>query len=151
MIPHTSAVPSKIRIWQQNTRKSLHNTNYILNEANPKNFDIILLQEPWINPLGKSQGSHNWRIVYPSTLHHNNHNPIRSVILINTNISTDMYTVLDILSSDITVFCLKGDFGHCTIFNIYNDCSNNNIALALQTYLEINEHTMLPSPSNHML
>ena len=151
MIPHTSAALSKIRIWQQNARKSLHNTDYILNEANLKNFDIILLREPWIDCLGKLCGSHNWRIIYPSTLHLNNHNPIRSVILININISTNMYTALDILSSNITTIHLKGDFSHCAIFNIYNDCSNNNTTLALQTHLESNECITLPSPSDHML
>ena len=151
MIPHTSAVPSRIRIWQQNTRKSLSNTDYILNLANPKNYNLLLIQEPWIDCLGKSHSSHNWRIVYLSTHQLDNHNPIRSVILINTNISTDMYTVLDIPSSDITAIRLKGNFSHCTIFNIYNDFSNNNTIDTLQKYLKSNEHVALPLPSDHML
>ena len=62
-----------------------------------------------------------------------------------------MYTVLDIPSSDITAIHLKGDFGHCTIFNIYNDCSNNNTIDTLQKYLESNKCVALPLLSDHML
>ena len=149
--PHTARAPSKIRIWQQNARKSVRNTNYILNEANPTKYDLILIQEPWFDHLGKTRGTHNWRIVYLPTIYQENHAPIRSIILINTNISTNMYTALDIPCSDITAIRLKGDFGHCSIFNVYNDCTNNNTITALRSYLNSHGPEALPSPSDHML
>ena len=149
--PHTARVPSNIKIWQQNARKSARNTNYILNTADPSKYDIILIQEPWFDHLGKTRGTHNWRIVYPLTIYHDDHDPIRSIILINTNISTNIYTTLDIPCSDIMAVRLKGDFSYCSIFNIYNDCTNNNTTTALQNYLSTHSSEALPSPTDHML
>ena len=65
------------------------------------------------------------------------HDPIRSIILINTNISTDAYCSLDIPHSDISTIRLSGDFGSCSIFNIYNDCTNNNTIHTLNTFLHV--------------
>ena len=149
--PHTARALSNIKIWQQNARKSARNTNYILNTADPSKYNIILIQEPWFDHLGKTRGTHNWRIVYPPTIYHENHDPIRSIILINTNISMNTYTALDIPCSNITAIRLKGDFGYCSIFNIYNDCTNNNTITALQNYLTTHGAEALPSPTDHML
>ena len=138
MNPHTARAPSNIKIWQQNARKSARNTNYILNTADPSKYDIILIQEPWFNHLGKTQGTHNWRIVYPPTIYHDDHDPIRSIILINTNIFTNMYTTLDIPCSDIMAVRLKGDFGYCSIVNIITIVQ---ITTPLQLYRTIYQHT----------
>lgn len=84
-------------------------------------------------------------------LHSENCNCIHSIILVNTSISTNSYINLDILSSDITAIQLKGKFSHCTIFNIYNDCNNNDTTTALQIYLNENPQIALPSSTDHML
>ena len=66
------------------------------------------------------------------------------------NISTDAYTTLTIHHSDIMAIHLKGGFGHCSIFNIYNDCKNNHSTDALHTYLRMNLASALPLPTDHM-
>ena len=114
-------------------------------------FNLILIQEPWLDSYGNARGNHHWCIVYPSNRYANRHNILRSIILINANISTDTYTQLKIHHSDITAICLKGVFGHCTIFNIYNNCTNNSTTDALHTYLRSNMATALPTPTDHML
>ena len=38
-----------------------------------------------------ARGNHHWHIVYPSNRHTDGHGTIRSVILANANISTDVY------------------------------------------------------------
>ena len=151
MLPHTARAPLKLRIWQQSTCKSLHNTDYILNQANPKDFNLLLIQEPWFNRLGKSRGTPNWWIIYPPSIYQEHHKPICLIILVNTNISTETYTALTIPSGDITATWLKGDFGQCTIFNIYNDCTNNNTIHSLSNYLTAHAHTITPELTNHML
>ena len=143
-------VPTKLRIWQQNARKSQTAQHYILN-TDPLLYDLILLQEPWIDSYGNTRGNHHWRIVYPSNRHTDGHGTIRSVILINTNISTDAYATLSIPHSDITAIQLKGELGHCSIFNIYKDCTNNSTTNALHTYLNNNLASILPLPTDHML
>ena len=151
MIPHTPSSPAKLRIWQQNTRKSKINTDNIINQASLTKYDIILIQEPWFDHLGKMRGTHNWHIIYHFTIYQDNHQCICSIILINTNISTNAYTPLDIPYSDITAIHLKGKFSNCSIFNIYNNCTNNPTTTALQTYLDEHPHEALPSPNDHIL
>ena len=58
--------------------------------------------------------------------------------------------MLDILKSDITAIQLNRDFRYCSIFNIYNYCTNNNTTNALELYLNTNLTTVLPHPSDHM-
>jgi len=84
--------PNQLRIWQQNAHKSQTVHNYVLNNADPSAYDLILLQEPWIDSYGKSRGNTYFRTIYPSTFYSDNHDPIHSLILINTNISTDSYS-----------------------------------------------------------
>ena len=94
---------------------------------------------------------HSWRIIYPMSIYQEKHDPIWSIMLINTNISTNMYTTLDIPSGDIMAICLKGNYGHCSIFNIHNNCMNNNVTMALHDYLSTHNPDVLPSPTDHML
>lgn len=135
--------PTKLYIWQQNTRKSQLAQQYILDTA-PSLYNLILIQEPWLDTFGNARGNHHWHIIYSSNRFDGNHNTIRLIILINTNIAMDTYNALTINHSDITAICLKGDFGHCSIFNSYNNCTNNNtkadfisINNKLCTHLEI--------------
>ena len=134
--PHPPRAPAKLCILQQNVHHSYTNQQYILQHTDPSRFDIILLQEPWFDKLGKSRANSHWRMVYPSN-YYLPHDPIHSIILINTNISTDTYCSLDIPHSDISVIRLSGDFGSCSIFNIYNDCTNNNTIHTLKTFLHV--------------
>ena len=76
---------------------------------------------------------------------------IRSIILINTNISTDSYNPLNIPHSNITAICFQSASSTCLMFNIYNNCNNNSTILLLGTYLHNNINTMLPSLADHML
>lgn len=146
---YNPAALSKLRIWQQNTRKSQVAHQHTLN-TDPFLFNLILIQEPWIHSFSNARGSHNWQVIYPSNRYNDNHNTICSIILVNTNISTDSYISLHIPHSDITVLCLKGDFGHCAIFNIYNDCTNNESTDALKAYLMTDLPTAQPLSNNHM-
>ena len=143
-------MPSRLHIWQQNARKSQVAQHYILN-INPCLYNLILLQEPWIDSFGNARGNHHWRIIYPANRFIDGHSTIRSIILINSNISTDSYTALSIPHSNISTLHLSGNFGTCSVFNIYNDCNNNNTIKALKLYLNTNPNEALPSPTDHML
>ena len=110
---------------------------------------MILIQEPWLDSYSNTRGNHHWPLPYPSNHYNDNCNTIRSIMLINTNISTDTYTQLKIQHSDITTICLKGDFSSCSIFNIYNNCNDNSTTDHLHAFL--NPELALPSPTDHML
>ena len=141
---------SHLHIWQQNARKSLTAQHYILN-TNPSLFNLILIQEPWLDTLGNTRGNHHWQIIYPSNRYTDGHNTLRSIILINTRIPTNLYTVLNIPHSNISALHLRGDFGACSIFNIYNNSNDNSTIDALRTYLESNPTEALLRSTDHML
>ena len=88
-------------------------------------FGIITLQEPAINPFNHSIASKDWITVYPTT-HEAHPEKTRTLTLINASISTDAWKQVNFPSGDVTVTIMKGTWGKMTIFNIYNDCSNNN-------------------------
>ena len=47
--------PEQLRIWQQNAHKSQTAQDYIINTARPEEWDVLAIQEPWIDTLGKSR------------------------------------------------------------------------------------------------
>jgi hypothetical protein len=103
-----------------------------------------------MDSFGKSRGNAFFRTIYPSTYYTENHEPIRSLILVNTNISTDCYSSLNIPSSDITAIHLRTSSGSIALFNIYNDNTHNRSITAVDSFLS--RHPILTSAShnNHM-
>ena len=102
MIIRPPELPQKLRIWQQNVQKSKTAHSYVINTANPKDWDILALQEPWIDSYGNSCGSQYWRVIYPANFYEEDRMCIQSILLVNTNLSTDCYIPLLIPHSDIT-------------------------------------------------
>jgi endonuclease/exonuclease/phosphatase family metal-dependent hydrolase len=147
MINRPARKPHLLRIWQQNTHKSKAAQQYILNSASSEDWDIIAIQEPWLDHFNNARGSPYWHILYPCTHLMDNSPRTRSILLINTNIATDTYSQLDLPNPDITAVKFHGLHGHLTIFNIYNDCTHNDNIAALSTFLD--HHP--PQPHDPML
>jgi len=116
----TPIPPSKLRIWQQNTHKLKYAQQYILNTAKPEDWDVIAIQEPYLDKFNNARGSRYWHILYPSNHLLDNTSHTHSILMINSNIATDAYTQLAILNTDITTVLFNREFGHLSIFNIYN-------------------------------
>ena len=47
--------------------------------------------------------------------------------------------------SDITAICFKGDNGYLSLFNIYNEITNNDTIGYLDSFLTRNTHLIRPS------
>jgi hypothetical protein len=127
--------PNKLCIWQQNTHKSKVAHEYLLNTANPTNWDVIAIQEPWLDALGNARGTRYWCVLYPSNHLHDGSSRPRSILLVNTNIAMDLYISLIIPNSDITAIRFQGNHRFLSLFNIYNDCTHNDNLTALNNYL----------------
>ncbi|KAF8055948.1 Endonuclease/exonuclease/phosphatase, partial [Lyophyllum atratum] len=140
-----------LRIWQQNVHKSDIAQAAVLNSARPEDWDVIALQESFLDRLGNTKASPFWIVRYPYHHRRDGSNRSRSVLLINTNIASDSYTVLDIPSTDITAVRFNGDFGHLSLFNVYNDCTHNDSLTCLSTFLSSSLHLARPSARDHML
>lgn len=73
----------------------------MLNSLNPNDWDIIALQEPYIDFSRVMCATHPWRVVYP-LCHYSSSGDTRLVMLINKNLITNHWEVLPVDSSDIT-------------------------------------------------
>ena len=144
-------LPQKLRIWQQNVHKSKTAHSYLINTANPKDWNILALQEPWIDSYGNSHGSQYWRVIYPANFYEEDRTRVRSILLVNTNISTDCYIPLLIPHSDITALRFKGDNRFLSVFNIYNEITNNDTLRALDLFYDHNNRVIRPTDSDGVL
>lgn len=112
---------TKLRIWQQNTNKSLEAQLDMLNNVSPRDVDIIAVQEPYLDESGFSRGNSHWFIIYPP-----NHRTLpsrpRSLLLVNRQIDSNVWKSLEIPSGDITGILLKSADNHSiAVYNVYND------------------------------
>ena len=90
----------RIRQANHNGSPSAHDS--LINSSAHEDFDILLLQEPYINTLGKVSASSKWRVVYPSS-HLSLAEKIRAVILVNASLSTNVWHQVDINDSNDAV------------------------------------------------
>ncbi|KNZ77827.1 hypothetical protein J132_03336 [Termitomyces sp. J132] len=74
-----------------------------------------------------------------------------SIILVDANIPTDSYSFLNVTSSDITAIQFTNDRSSLALFNIYNDCTNNNSLTTLSTYFTSSLCTACPHHDDNML
>ncbi|KAI4520977.1 hypothetical protein EV122DRAFT_209018, partial [Schizophyllum commune] len=88
-------------------------------------WDIICLQEQYMNSYDNIVASSRWRPVYPSQWSSNRRRS-RSVILVNAALDTNSWRPIEVPGThDITAIQIETVAGRTTIFNIYNDCANN--------------------------
>jgi hypothetical protein len=123
----TTTVKHTLTIWQQNVNKSRTCQHDLISSANlaRRGIDIVVLQEPSINAFGNTIASRDWIPIYP-TNHSSNPSKTRSLFLVRSNILTEKWKQVDFPSGDITAIQLSGAWGELMIFNIYNDCENND-------------------------
>ena len=125
----------------------------LINSDAHENFDIILIQEPMINALGKVSASPKWRVVYPSS-HLSLQEGIRAVMLVNANLSTNAWHQIDIDdSNDIVAIQIEGLFGTASIINIYNDQKHSRTLIRADIAITDIQSKIdaLPQPHNHYL
>jgi exonuclease III len=111
----------KLRIQQQNLNKSLVATEHLLNSTAPELFDIIAIQEPYIDFKGKARARWHWYPIYPKSHYTDDAGYTRSMLLINRKIASDTWTAIDIDSPDVTGVQIKTANSIVIIFNLYCD------------------------------
>ena len=79
--------PGYFRIWQQNIAKSSIAQHELLVMAGLGNWDVMALQEPYIDHLGLMHANSHWTVIYPSNKNQQNQNHTRSVILVGLHIN----------------------------------------------------------------
>jgi len=117
--------PVWLRIWQQNLNKSRVAQEDLINSDVHKSYDLLILQEPYIDSYGNTKATRHWRVVYPSSCRTMALLP-RAVVLVSTELDTNRWSQLDIPDRrDVVALRVTGEFGQVTIYDIYNDCSSS--------------------------
>lgn len=127
----------RLSIWQQNINKSpISQHTLISNTILIKHgIDILALQKPAVNAFNQSISSKDCISIYPST-HQSHPDKTRTLILIHASVSTDSWEQLEFPLGDVTAITLQGAWGKLFLFNIYNNCDNNDIIKALTNFHE---------------
>lgn len=114
-----------LRIWQQNLNNSLTAQHSLINGPTAMHWDVLALQEPAVDPhLGLTKANSHWRVVYLTHKYSNDSRP-RAISLINAKISTNNWKQIPFPSRDVVITQFHSAQGSCTIFNIYNNRTNN--------------------------
>ena len=132
--PVNSTTSAHLRIWQQNLNHSLTSQLHLPNSVHPNNWDVLILQEPWMGHLGTCSSPH-WRVPYPDTYFVDNTEKPHSLILINTNLPTNSYEQIHFNSPDITGILIAQGTSKIILINIYNNCNHNNALDSVSTLL----------------
>jgi hypothetical protein len=90
-------------------------------------------------------------VVYPTNFYAEGHLHVCSILLINTNLSTDSYISLPILHSDISAVHFRGKNGYLSLFNIYNEITNNDTLTCLDLFTDLNSSLICPTISDCIL
>ena len=109
-VNHEGGTRSEIVIWQQNVNKSQTGQHDLISSGRLAHvgIDIVALQEPAVNYLGKTIAARDWIPVYPS-MHKKEPSKTRSLILINAAILTERWEQVDFPSGDVTVVRIMGN------------------------------------------
>ena len=96
-----------------------------------KNWDILALQEPYIDTFGNTKANSRCHVVYLSS-HLTNSNTNRSTILVNSALDVNKWAQIPLKdTNDISVIQLAMPRGRITIFNLYVNCNHSEALSAL--------------------
>ncbi|KAF5366713.1 hypothetical protein D9758_006448 [Tetrapyrgos nigripes] len=159
MIQDGPTTVQELKILQMNTHKSKTATLDLINETGTNNtdlsdiYDIICIQEPWVDGVGNAQQNHRWMMIYPFSRPTLGTNVLlRSVILINKRIPSSSWQQLEVTrTNDITAVTFNAGTSRLHIFNIYNDGNHSTNLYTLRTYLNNHRNTLLWNESDHMM
>ncbi|KAK6987876.1 Endonuclease/exonuclease/phosphatase, partial [Favolaschia claudopus] len=144
----TTSNAVSLRMKSLNCRKEEEVLTSLMNSTIPDDWDIIHVHEvPYSITTKTFWSSTHWIPFFP-TLTPTKDNPIRSLILVNSNIPSDSFVQLPFTSRDVVNLhfaSLK-----LLIIGIYNDGTHNNTISSLNTYLST-IHLLSPSSPVHTL
>ena len=103
---------------------------YVINSLVHKDWDLLLLQELYIDKFGNTKATSKWHTLYLSS-HLTDNTLNRSVILVNAALDTSTWAQVPLEgSNNVTIIRFQLPQGQITIFNIYNDCTHSDTLMS---------------------
>ena len=140
-----------LRICQLNVGKSLDCQSELINTISPKDYDLILIQQPYLDHLKNTRATPYWSVVYPTCHLHEKSARTRAITLVNKNLSTNAWSSIDNNSPDIVAIQLRANVGQVYIFNVYNDQTHHRTVHELMNAarrLGLEVHPDTPPPGH---
>ncbi|KAF5369381.1 hypothetical protein D9758_002542 [Tetrapyrgos nigripes] len=134
-----------LRILQLNVNNSATGQLALVN-GHAKDYHLIALQEPAIDFLGNTKSAYGLRLIYPPK-HRDDPKRTRSVILVNRNILTGVWTTLPINNPDVTAIQITGSFGTLCIYNLYiagGHSQHDEALIVVHTYMNTVHANQVP-------
>jgi hypothetical protein len=126
--------PNRLRIKQQNCKHSKTVTDTLISDTNPDDWDIILLQEPYIYPNTHiTVTSPKWFTIYPRA---NPTNPPKTATLISSKFPSNAFEQLSIPSELITAISLRLGAETLQVYNIYNPLTSDLAVVQLHDWIQ---------------
>jgi hypothetical protein len=94
---------TQLRIRQQNLRKSIE-AQLDFTNTSTKEYDILCIQEPYIDFQGLTRATSCWRVVKPSQEREGGPR-YRALTLVHTRVATEGWERIDVDSPDIVLDC----------------------------------------------
>lgn len=117
--PTTQTQPN-LRILQQNCKHCINIAHTLINSLDPNDWDIVLLQEPYIYAnTCLTVATRNWVTIYPTPSAGDSSTP-RSIILVSDKLNPESYQQVSIPSNLITALRINVQNMSILIANIYN-------------------------------
>ena len=143
--------PPRLRIWQQNLNKSDKAHYDLINSPLHKSWDVLALQEPYIDSFGNTKANSRWHVIYPSP-HLTNSAVNRSVILISASLDVNKWAQIPVDgTNDISAIQLFTPRGRISIFNLYVDCNHLEALEALGHTIRNKRQRILGRPSDSII
>jgi len=90
-----------------------------------RDWDIILIQEPYVTLTGIIRIPKNYAMIYPQDRKKKDADKVRSVIMVSASLNTSSWKEIKIPgNNDITAIQIRNQHTTLTIFNLYVDCEN---------------------------
>ncbi|KAH8806567.1 hypothetical protein DL96DRAFT_1474439, partial [Flagelloscypha sp. PMI_526] len=127
---------SGLRILSQNLRKSQIAQLALLNSEELNEYQIVCLQEPYINVWNNNTTSHaNWEVIYLTERKRKPKDKYCSVILVKKSLASDLWKEIELEGSmDVTAIKVETDEEVITILNVYNDCTNDDSLKTIEEF-----------------
>lgn len=116
-----------LRIWQQNLNKSARAQHDLINDPYLADYDILVLQEPYLTFLGLTSSTPNWRVVYPTPHGNDGVARSRSILLVNRRLSTDSWFPIPAKHPDVTAIGVRSPQATILLFNLYVDGEHDTV------------------------
>ena len=145
-------MPDRLRLLQLNLNKSEKAHLDLINGSLGKNWDIILIQEPYLTHLGHIRTPNGFTSIFPHDRLINQESTVRSVIWVNSSLSTNSWKGISIPgNNDLTAIQVDSGLFKLTIFNIYNDCNHSNTLARLQQFVNEERNRIMGGANCYMI